>query len=407
MRISTWKLVQKKGAKGAWTGRVRFKLDGKWRQREKRLRTYLDHDGDERAVKTRRHAERALQQWVSELESDASLGSSKARLLDYANHYVDSREGELEPRTADAYRSMVRTHFTADGIGGVRLCDLTTSVVQQWVDGLVASGLARSTVRKTYGFLSTVCRAATRGDHPALMRNPCDGSIAGLRMRVGERRRPQGLDKADYWALVGELEGMCSKRPVAVAALVALMAGLRQGEVCALRWRDWRDGMLHVRHSVSRPVGAGLRVKAPKTAAGVRDVPVMPRLAEALDARRREQERQLREAGVELTGAEFDALFIVGDVDGEPRNPTAISGSWRGLATRRGYVGTLGRRLRFHDLRDAFASMMLAEGVDVGTVATVLGHERPSTTLDHYTAFLPSASTRAFAALGSSAGDGE
>ena len=45
--------------------------------------------------------------------------------------------------------------------------------------------------------------------------------------------------------------------------------------------------------------------------------------------------------------------------------------------------------IRFHDLRHAAATMMLADGVDVPTVAAILGHSRNSTTLDIYAHAMP------------------
>ena len=39
---------------------------------------------------------------------------------------------------------------------------------------------------------------------------------------------------------------------------------------------------------------------------------------------------------------------------------------------------------RFHELSHTNASMLIAQGVDVRTVAGLLGHAQPSTTLDIY-----------------------
>lgn len=50
----------------------------------------------------------------------------------------------------------------------------------------------------------------------------------------------------------------------------------------------------------------------------------------------------------------------------------------------------LPRRIRFHALRHAAATMMLANGVDVPTAAAILGHSQNSTTLNVYAHALPS-----------------
>jgi len=42
------------------------------------------------------------------------------------------------------------------------------------------------------------------------------------------------------------------------------------------------------------------------------------------------------------------------------------------------------RKVRFHDLRHTAASMMLNQGIPVIVVSKILGHSKPSTTLDYY-----------------------
>ena len=45
----------------------------------------------------------------------------------------------------------------------------------------------------------------------------------------------------------------------------------------------------------------------------------------------------------------------------------------------------LPQELNVHSLRHTAASLMIAGGTDVATVAGILGHSQPSTTLDIYT----------------------
>ena len=55
--------------------------------------------------------------------------------------------------------------------------------------------------------------------------------------------------------------------------------------------------------------------------------------------------------------------------------------------------------IRLHDLRHAAAIMMLANGVDVPTVAAILGHSRNSTTLDVYPHAVPKNLSRGVGAI--------
>jgi integrase len=49
------------------------------------------------------------------------------------------------------------------------------------------------------------------------------------------------------------------------------------------------------------------------------------------------------------------------------------------------------RKIRFHDLRHTYASLMIASGVDVVRVSRLLGHSSPTITLNVYAHQLPSA----------------
>lgn len=45
--------------------------------------------------------------------------------------------------------------------------------------------------------------------------------------------------------------------------------------------------------------------------------------------------------------------------------------------------------MRFHDLRHAFASLMLSQGTRVDLVSKMLGHSKPATTLNIYAHLMP------------------
>jgi integrase len=169
---------------------------------------------------------------------------------------------------------------------------------------------------------------------------------------------------------------------LATAAYIALLAGLRVGEVCALTWADFDGECLSVSKSIANDGGGSLREKTPKTDAGEREVPVPPRLRDALERRKQYQLDRIEEAGI---GVSIDGVHIVGGCDGSTMNPSAMSARWRKFARRNGIKGASGRRATFHDLRDSFGTALLAAGVDVKTSASLMGHgDGGVTLLRHY-----------------------
>src|SRR5207302_721896 len=121
----------------------------------------------------------------------------------------------------------------------------------------------------------------------------------------------------------------------------AILTGLRQGELLGLRWRDvdFDDQLIHVRRAIDRK---GRNVP-PKTRHSVRDVVLAPGLAEAL------QEHRERSP---FSGA--DDLVFASRV-GTPFNPRNL---WRqafGPALSKAGI----ERLRWHDMRHTFASLLI------------------------------------------------
>jgi integrase len=68
--------------------------------------------------------------------------------------------------------------------------------------------------------------------------------------------------------------------------------------------------------------------------------------------------------------------FIAARADGEPMQPRSLSHEWQKLVKR--------RALRFHDLRHAHATHLLASGVHPKIASERLGHSSVGITLDLY-----------------------
>lgn len=64
--------------------------------------------------------------------------------------------------------------------------------------------------------------------------------------------------------------------------------------------------------------------------------------------------------------------------------PHGLWRPWKALADSMGLVGTQGRRPTFHDLRHTFATFAIAEGIDVKTVSSIMGHANAAMTLNIY-----------------------
>lgn len=359
---------------------------------------------DSAEVRTKTQATRALEEWRKEMERNAKaegLPGPNTYVGDYVNAFVDDLEasGNVERVTISGYRTTANKLTQA--FPHTKLCDLTRTMIQKWENGLTKSGLAPATVIKYHRLLSEVCEHAVSGDD--LVKNPCKG----VKLPKRDAPSPNSLTAEGYRRLDYTLS-MMEPSPVVTAATIALHTGMRQGEVCGLRWRcyDKDRHIITVEEAIGKAKG-GTYAKTPKTKQSRRDVPVSPQLAQALERRRLTMVHELEEAGITLNDSDFGALYVVGYVDGRYHSPSLIGRGWKALSSAFGLTGTQGRSITFHDLRHSWATRAIAAGADVKAVSAVLGHANAAITLNVYADADPESKRRAVDLITQALGTGE
>lgn len=371
-------------SEGADTRRPSQRRRMVWRE----ITTTFDPD----AVRTKSEAADALAEWKMRMnlqERQADLPNAATTVGDYVSSFVDDLEASqsVERRTVRDYRGIAKR--IAAGFEGVTMRELTPTMIQKWENGLLASGLAPTTVIKYHRLLSETCRHAVNVD--VLVKNPCNAVKTPKRQAPS----PNSLTTDSYARLAATLDVM-EPSPLVTAAAIALHTGMRQGEVCGLRWRcyDPKARTIQVEESIGVAHG-GTYSKAPKTKSSRRAVPVSPQLATILERRRLAMVYDLQEVGVSLKPEEFGRLYVVGFIDGRFRDPLRICKEWAAMSDSFGLVGTQGRKVTFHDLRHSFATRAIAAGADVKAVAAVLGHTNAAITLNVYADADPESKRRA------------
>jgi integrase len=153
---------------------------------------------------------------------------------------------------------------------------------------------------------------------------------------------------------------------------LALVTGLRRGELCALNWRhvDFDQALLHVTDNV--PVVKGRPQRgAPKTEAGLRS---MPLALETMTFLRLHQASQVQFGWPKLADS---PLFTT--ARGERPHPDSVTKVMRQLALESG----LGR-VTVHDLRHTHTSLRRRQNVPVEIVSRQVGHANVAFTLQRY-----------------------
>lgn len=154
------------------------------------------------------------------------------------------------------------------------------------------------------------------------------------------------------------------------------LSGFRREDLAGLRWSDIDLGAATVRVANARVQnGSDVVENAPKTASGVRTLPLDDGLARVLRrAKVHQSEERLAAAGAYQGGE-----YVLSDELGRPYRPEHIYRRWR-RCLRLAKVPPV----RLHDARHSCATAMAARGVPLAGISAWLGHSDPSVTARLY-----------------------
>jgi integrase len=277
--------------------------------------------------------------------------------------------GERHPRTLEAHRYQLDRDLLP-AFGRRRVAALTVDDVAELLHQLRRTGRSAKTSASALATLQSVMRFARRCGW--IVADPVERLEHDERPRP-QRRRQRVLGRAE----IERLFAACSPRDRLMIATV-LYTDLRISELLGLVWDDidFAAGVIHVRAQLSRAHrGAPARRVAPKTAASVRDVPLVAQLARLLNAHSQ--------------GTRFarGADWVFATARGTPYGHRNVSRRCLGRAAQIAGLNDDGwPPLRFHDLRHSFASHLIIDlGLDPAQVSRMLGPARITITLDIYT----------------------
>ena len=360
-----------------WYGRVFIRREDKHRKKALGLKR---QPGSASGL-TRSQAERALRAFADECESAPTI-VERMTVESAGERYLGHLEALGRKRsTMEGYWSAQRVHLSPF-FAGRSLETITPSDVEAFIAAKRREGKATKSILNFVGLLYSIFEYACSSKRGWAAANPVkDAEMptpdpSGGDIRFLEMPEIEALLRAVPDDVLGPVER--------VLYLVAVMAGLRQGELLALRWRDidWPAGKIRVRQNWVRG-----EVGTPKSRRGSRAVPLADRAAAELERR-------------------FQASAFQGDDDlvfphpqtGAHLDRSKLLKRFKAALRRAGV-----REVRFHDLRHTFGTRMAAQGVPMRTLQEWMGH-RDARTTQIYADYAPSAHERAWveAAFGGS-----
>jgi len=300
---------------------------------------------------------------------------SDATVAMYLDAYLDRNPRRVAPRTLEGYRRLARVHVKPN-LGRIRLQDLKRKHLVDLYERLHGT-LSGSSVRQIHALISVTLADAVSRD--ILARNVA--ATVQHKPRGDRRSIPASiLDAANMAKVIAAVR----KTPLERVVLIAVLTGMRLGELLALRWAsvDLAKREIVVCESVYELDDGTIATKKPKSGKA-RTIRVDQATANALDTQRREPARTL---GVNplVFPAPFDR-FARQRVypKGGLWSPEAVGGLFRRAMAKAKIA------MRFHDLRHAHASLLLATGANLKEISQRLGHATVAFTLDVYAHLTP------------------
>ena len=369
-RQATGQVVEREGKRGR-TYALRFRAYGQ--------RRFLTLGSAEDGL-TRAKAEAELQNVLADVrrgiwqppEREAVVEEPRPEptFYEFAREWYEANEGEWRENTRLDYGWQLDNHLVPF-FGRHRLSAITVEEVDRYRHAKVRDGkLSATSINKTITRLGQVLEVAVEYD--LVPRNVAQGKRRRVKATVPQRSY---LDRAEQdealLAAAGELDAGARSdyRGLGRRALLATLvfAGLRIGEALSLRWRD------------VDLAGGRLRVGEAKTAAGVREVELLPALR-----------GELAEHKAGARGPRPDGL-VFATSGGGPQTATNVRRRVLAKAVEKAderlaeaESTPLPERLTPHSLRRTFASLLFALGRTAPEVMDQFGHTDPKLTLRIY-----------------------
>jgi integrase len=313
----------------------------------------------------RQQALEILQTRVSEVSKRQLRPKVTLTLSEFVRaEWKPNAELALKKSSMRIYSYQLEKHILPT-LGELPVRDISVAHIEACLSGLKQRGHASSTLRSVRATFATVLRSAVKRGY--LERNPAHG----ITIREGDSKKERRFYSADQVRMLLKV----LNEPCTTVVIVAVLTGMRIGEILALRWKrvDLLGGTLEVAENYS----SGEFV-SPKTRSSRRVIPISSALRRVLENHRTRDPKNADE-------------LVFQTPTGTPLNDKNLYN--RELAPACDRIGQ--PRISWHSFRHTHATLLHSNGESLKTAQALLGHSDLETTLNTYTHTVPDSQKRA------------
>lgn len=276
-----------------------------------------------------------------------------------AQAWLEFKKPNLRASTWSVYEGHTKNHFSE--FEGFKVNRITVAMVEKYIGEQQSAGMPIATIRKILVSLNQIMRYAAR--HGYISYNP---------LSVAERPRAPQIDEGEEGKKIRVLTpaeittflDTVKDQKYRTLFMLAIMSGARQGELLGFKWSDvdWKANQITVERTFNNQAWY-----QPKTKGSRRRIDLGPSMM-----------RELKLWKLACPQNELDLIFPSGS--GGPIDHHNLVRRHFLPALEDANIG----KVRFHDLRHTFASLLIEQGENIKYIQTQLGHSTPTVTLNVY-----------------------
>ncbi|MBQ8502739.1 MAG: site-specific integrase [Clostridia bacterium] len=345
---------------GRWEGRFikGYDLNGKAKYGSVYSKSYLD-------VKRKLTEKKQSITMNAPPEKDSDISLREVLYLWLDNNRIKSKE-----QTCSKYKRLIDTHIIPI-IGSVKIKTISSNQINKFLYEKYEHGRLDGTGGLSSSYVKTMAFILNSSLRFAAQEGLC--SLINVEI-IKPSKRPTEID------VLSVNEQMILEKYICndidnkkLGVLLSLYAGLRIGEVCALKWEDidLNKKTIHIKHTVSRVTlinressGAKtkLQINEAKTISSNRIIPIPKNLISILEGNKK-----------------ASSMFVL------PGNIYPYTDPRTYQYTFHKYLRECGiRNINYHVLRHTFATRCIESGMDVKSLSEILGHSNVNITLNIY-----------------------
>lgn len=350
--------VYKDDKRGTWYYVMHFQDEmGKRKQKKKR------------GFKTKKAATEALKGLEVDMSRGNYVAPAKIKFGEYIYEWLKVKSMSLGKQTLLMYEMNIKTHVIPF-LGNLQLDQIKSIHLQRFVTGLRDKKLADSTIKRVFSIVNACLNYAVKM-----------GTLS-----VNEASKIESLKvshkKMSIWDVkqINKFLEVAEGHRYYGVFYMAILTGLRQGELLGLRWEDvdFNQRVLHVRQILEHD-GKSFKEGA-KTKSSVRSVAISTSVKRVLMQRKEELDSEKDYLRTDYTNLDL----VMCTEKGTPIHPRNLIRAFKQLSEKADLP-----RIRFHDLRHTHATLMIYKNEPMKLIADRLGHSKISTTMDTYGHLLP------------------